>query len=847
VAIDYGRLEIYLVIRKGKGMKCPKCETVNPDDSKFCKECATSLTGGEDAQPSFTKTLETPVETITKGTIFAGRYEILGLLGKGGMGKVFKAYDKEVKEEVAVKLIKPEIAQDETTIERFRNELKIARKVSHRNVCRMHDLGKAEEGYYISMEYVEGEDLKSYIRRIGKLTEADVINIAQQVCDGLKEAHELGVIHRDMKPQNIMIDKNGRMKIMDFGIARSVEAAGVTQTGVMIGTPDYISPEQAEGETADQRSDIYSFGVILYEMVTGSVPFKGDTAFSVALKHKSKLPQDPRKLNPEISDNLSRLILICMEKDRERRYQSAEEILNDLHNIEEGLPLGTKIQSRRRTFITALMRKKFFLPALIVALSVLLIFVGRQIFFESPITIDSIAVLPLENLSGDPSQEYFSNGITDALINELAKLSALRVISRQSVMQYKESHKPLSEIAKELNVDAVVEASVLKVGDKIQIRARLIQAPNEQNLWAQSYEREMTDILALQSEMAQTIAQEVKVNLTPSEKKRLTINRSVNPVAYEAYLKGQFHLYKLTSIDLETALQYFELALENDPDSALAYSGIAKVWLGRMAMGLAPTNEAGPRAKAAAMKALEIDSNQAEVHFALAWVAWLDWDWAAAWAAYRQAIALNPNSASARVYYSNFLYVMGNPEEAMHQIELALDLDPFNPLFQAIYAMGLMYARRYDEVIELLRNTLKTAPNDPVALSTLRSAYHQKQMFEEALEIWQTSYTAKGDLEATEALALGNSESGYSGALSRVAEMLIMRSRNTSEYVTPWQIGTLYTRAGKIDEALEWLEKACDEKDSNMPYINVDPIFDILRDEPRFQDLLRRLNFPDKE
>jgi TolB-like protein len=650
-----------------------------------------------------------------------------------------------------------------------------------------------------------------------------------------------------MKPQNIMIDKNGRMKIMDFGIARSVEAAGVTQTGVMIGTPDYISPEQAEGETADQRSDIYSLGVILYEMVTGSVPFKGDTAFSVALKHKSKQPQDPRKLNPEISDNLRRLILICMEKDRDRRYQSAEEILNDLHNIEEGLPLGTKIQPRRRTFITALMRKRVFLPTLIVALSVLLIFVGRQIFFESPITIDSIAVLPLENLSGDPSQEYFSNGITDALINELAKLSALRVISRQSVMQYKESHKPLSEIAKELNVDAVVEASVLKVGDKIQIRARLIQAPNEQNLWAQSYEREMSDILALQSEIAQTIAQEVKVNLTPSEKTRLSINRSVNPVAYEAYLKGQFHLYKLTSIDLETALQYFELALENDPDSALAYSGIAKVWLGRMAMGLVPTSEAGPRAKAAAMKALEMDSNQAEVHFALARVAWLDWDWAAAWAAYRQAIALNPNSASARVLYSNFLYVMGNPEEAMHQIELALDLDPFNPLFQAIYAMGLMYARRYDEVIELLRNTLKTAPNDPVALSTLRSAYHQKQMFEEALEIWQTSYTAKGDLEAVEALALGNSESGYSGALSHVAEMLIMRSRNTSEYVTPWQIGTLYTRAGKIDEALEWLEKACDEKDSNMPYINVDPIFDILRDEPRFQDLLRRLNFPDKE
>jgi len=538
--------------------------------------------------------------------------------------------------------------------------------------------------------------------------------------------------------------------------------------------------------------------------------------------------------------SLEQVVGKALEKNPDERYMNIEELLDDLRSISEGIePEGIRARLWKAKLLR---RKRAILYAGLAGFLIIMTVIAVSLFTGRAEAIDAIAVLPLENLTGDPGQEFFVDGVTDELIGQLAQIGALRVISRRSVMQYKGVKKPLPEIAQELNVDAVVEGTVHRISDSVRIRVQLIEAlPEERNLWAQTYDRAMTDVLVMYKEMARAIADKTRVKLTPQEEANLASTRQVNPEAYEAYIKGRFHWYKLTPQDLEVAFQYFELAREKDPNYALAYAGIASVWIGLQQQGEVSSSEAGPKARAAAMKALELDDTLAEVHQILADIrAWTDYDWEGAEKAFRRAIELNPNYPDPRPGYSHLLFIMRRPEEAMAQLERALELDPFNVLFRDLYAMGLNIARRYDEAIALLRETLRTAPNNLQVMSTLRSAYHNKGMYEEALEMWQRYYATRGDREAEEALSRGYAEAGYSGALSSVAEMLIERSRTT--FVTPWRIGTLYTRAGKNEEALVWLEKAYEAHDPNMPYISVDPIFDGLRDDPRFQELLRRMN-----
>ena len=473
----------------------------------------------------------------------------------------------------------------------------------------------------------------------------------------------------------------------------------------------------------------------------------------------------------------------------------------------------------------------------IVLIAVTVYFLTRGVPGSGPV---SIVLLPLENITDDKGQEWFTDGMTDALITNLARISGLRVTQRSSAMKYRGANKSASEIASELGVSYVLEGSVLRLADHVKITIRLIDALTNKYLWAEEYSRDFTELLALQGEVAKTIAGQVQVTLTPEEQNLLTQEKPVNPKAYEAYLKGNFFFYKLTREAIGTALQYYELAVEIDSTYAPAYAGIALVWGGRAQMGYVPMSVAAKEGEWAEAKALALDSSLAEVHYMIGVRrAWLEWNWDGAMQSFRKSVELKPNLAEAHAYFSHLLFTLKRPDEAMKQIEEALKLDPFNPLIQSLYAMDLMYARRYDEVIRLLRKTLEASPMEPIALSTIRSAYHQKKMYDEALEAWRLSFEARGDHEAIQALNRGRAEGGYSEPCRSVAEMLIERSKTS--YVTPWQVATLYTRAGMKEEALDWFDKAYDAHDPNMPYLSVDPIFDELRDHPRFQAILKRM------
>lgn len=457
----------------------------------------------------------------------------------------------------------------------------------------------------------------------------------------------------------------------------------------------------------------------------------------------------------------------------------------------------------------------------------------------------SIAVLPLHNYTGDPEQDYFVNGFHDALIGALGQISELRVISRTSTLRYTENNMPsIQEIARDLDVETIIEGSVMGSGERIRIQLQLIEAfPKERHLWANEYDQDLRNINVLQSNVVRNIAEEIKVGFTPEEESLLKQTPQVNEDAYKAYLKGKFHWDKLTEEDLNIAMDYFELARKIDPEYPLAYAGILQVWIGRLQQGLTSYFESGTEMKIAALKArvMELEKTPPEVYFTLgAMSCWVDWNYVQAEVYLRKAIALNPNYSAARAYLSHVLNILHKPDEAIEQIEVAMKLDPFNSLYKALYGMDLLYSREFDKAIRILNETLKKAPTDPVALSTLRTAYHMKSMYTEALVIWKLSYEARGDELAVEALRKGERANGYPGALGELAQLLIERSDTT--YVTPWQIATLYTRAGNKEKAISWLQKAYSARDNNMPYLGVDPIFDILRADPRFQDLLDKVN-----
>jgi TolB-like protein/Tfp pilus assembly protein PilF/predicted Ser/Thr protein kinase len=825
------------------GIRCLDFQFENPDDTQFCGKCGSRFPLSNEAAISLTRTIQTPVKSLLKGTTFAERYEIIQELGRGGMGVVYKAQDTKLKRGVALKFLPQELTHISELKERFMREAQAAAALDHPNICTVYEFDEAEEKTFISMAYIEGQSLKTKIES-GPLELDEAVRIAIQTAEGLQEAHDKGVVHRDIKSANIMVDERNQAKIMDFGLARVTGTTMVTKEGMMMGTIAYMSPEQARGETVDFRTDIWSFGVVLYEMFSGHLPFKGEHDQAVVYSILNEKPKPITDLRSEIPTSIEQVIAKAMEKVPENRYQNITELLDDLRSISEGI-VPEEIRARLRR-AKLLKRKRAILYGGVAGFLIIMTVIALSVFTGPSEVIVAIAVLPFENLTGDSQQEFFVDAATDELIGQLSQIGALRVISRRSVMKYKGMEKSLPEIAQELKVDAVVEGSVLRVGENVRVRVQLIEAfPEEQNLWAQTYDRDMIDVLVMYREMARTIADKTRVELTVQEKTILESTRQVNPEAYEAYRKGMFHWYKLTAQDLEIARQYFELALEKDPNYALAYLGLSAVWGGFRIQGLMPPTEANAKRKVARQKAIELGPSLPQVQFQIAtgktWGTGA-WDWEGAEKAYLRAIELNPNYPDARAYYSYFLFYMNRPEEAMAQIERALELDPFNANFRSIYAWDLMYARRYDEAVEDLEETLKTAPTGQMTLSALKSAYHLTGKHEKAMEVWKTWFTSRGEHEAKEALVRGYEEGGYYRALSSVAETKVERRKTT--FVSPWQIATLFTRAGKNEEALDWLEIAYEERDPNFSYICIDPIFDELRNDQRFKELLQLLNLP---
>jgi serine/threonine protein kinase/tetratricopeptide (TPR) repeat protein len=769
-------------------MKCPKCQFENPDDTIYCGKCATPLKSSEEIPVSQTKTLETPTEELTTGSTFAGRYQIIEELGKGGMGKVYKALDTEIKEKVALKLIKPEIASEQKTLERFRNELKLARKIVHKNVGRMYELMEEKGIHFITMEYVPGEDLKSFIKRSGQLAIGTTIRIAKQVCEGLAESHSLGVVHRDLKPSNIMIDKEGNARIMDFGIARSPEAKGITGAGVMIGTPEYMSPEQVEGKETDQRSDIYSLGIILY--------------LSIAMKHKSEIPKDPKEFNTQIPEDLRSLILKCMEKNKEKRYQGADAILSEFETIGK-IPTTTISVSEWQ---------------------------------------NSIAVLPFADLSPKKDQEYFCDGIAEELINVLTKIKDLRVVARTSAFSFKNKQIDIREIGKKLNVQTLLEGSVRKAGDRIRITAQLINVEDGYHIWSERYDRELEDVFAIQDEISLAIVDNLKIELLREEKAAVLKRSTNNLEAYNLYLKGIYYLRTYPGKKgFNEANGYFQQALQKDPNYTMAYYGLSEAYINISYWGNVPPKVAFPKAKAYAKKALEIDETNGEAHGALGFIHTIhDWNWKAAERELRQAIELCPNSAMTHMYYSFFLTNTERHKEAIIEAQCGRELDPVSSFINAFAGLAIFYDEQYERAIEELKMTLTMHPNHFIARYHLAQAYQAKSMIKESIAEYEKAVELSGGVPfVVVLLAMAYYTSGEKAQAEKLFDSLEQRSRN--EYVPPTCFFFAHLTRGNLNQAYKWLKIAGEEHDGYLCWIRVMPRGSYhVPDEPRIKTLLKR-------
>ncbi len=823
-----------------------------------------------------------------------GHYHVLSLLGAGGMGEVYLAEDTRLKRKVALKLLPAELTANRDRLRRFEQEAQAASGLNHPNIITIHEIGQVDGLNFIVTEFIAGETLRQRMAK-ERMDLPAVLDVAIQAASALAAAHAVGIVHRDLKPENIMLRPDGLIKVLDFGLAKLIEpptatvnseAATVarvdTKMGTVMGTAQYMSPEQARGLKMDARTDIFSLGVVLYEMLAGRPPFLGETTADIISVLLQKEPQPLSTLAPDTPAELQSIISKALRKDKDERYQTVKDLLIDLTTLKQELEFTAKLErsapskahvsastasggqssatidqsvastlevskahatSSAEYLITGIKQHKLAtMVALLVIAAGLLSLRTYLRARNTEVTIESIAVLPFINPNNDPNTEYLSDGIPESIINSLSQLPNLKVMSRNSVFHYKGKDIDAQAVAKELKVRAVLTGRVTQRADGLSISVELINAQDNSQIWGQHYNRKLTDVFAIQEEIAKEISEKLSLRLTGEEEKRVTKRYTDNAEAYQLYLGGRYHVLKLTPPEVQTGISYFQKAIEIDPSYALAYVGLADAYRSLSLVGEMPSAEF-LKAKAAAQKAIAIDDTLAEAHAELGFIRfWYDWNWSAAEEQLKRALDLNPNNSATHMFYAHLLSNTGRHAEGLAEIKRSRELDPLNLRTSALEGEFLIHAGQTDEALAKLQKTLEQDPNFWFAHMFSASAYIEKGMFTEAVaEARKAREHSGGSTHPMSFLGYALAKSGKQEEARGLLDELLKIS--DERYVPPYHIALIYNGLDERDKTLAWLERGYEQRDPKMVFLKVEPKWNNLRSDPRFQDLLRRVGF----
>lgn len=825
-------------------------------------------------------------------------YQILSLLGAGGMGRVYLAQDTRLGRKVALKLLPALFSRDKDRVSRFRREARAILALNHPNILTIYEVGEAEGIHFIATEFIRGASLRQQLSHT-KLEISQILEIAIQVASALDAAHAEGIVHRDIKPENVMIGPSGYVKVLDFGLAKltgqgasssdgAVAAPTVdkmdTEPGMVMGTVDYMSPEQARGLKVDARSDIWSLGCVIYEMVTGRTPFEGSTWSDVLASILQKDPLPLAKYVPEVSAELDRIVAKALRKVAEERYQEAKELASDLKGLKQRLEfkaeferaaLAQAVSNRATEIVTsseriaateeaaatqagrvAVTRTTSSAEYLVneirqhkrgATLAVTMILIGAAalayyFYFArgEKTTINSLAVLPFTNTGGDPNVEYLSDGISESLINSLSRLPHLKVIARYSSFRYKGKEADPQEVARALGVRAIVNGRVIQRGDQLQVNVELVDTQDKTQMWGEQYNRRAADLQTVQEEIARTISEKLRLRLTGAQEQQLKKRATDNSQAYELYLSGLFHARKGGIQNYKKALEEFNQAIAIDPKFAPAYANVAVIYTNLAANGALDPEEAKPKAAAAIETALELDETLAEAHAAKAIIRGDEWDWSGCENEHRRAVELNPNLAAAHSNYAGYLSRMGRHTEALSEIKRAQELDPLRIDFRSKEGRIVLWARRYDEAVQKLQDVIKLQPDYSPAHENLGYAYDAKGMYAEAIAEYQKVISLGAETTSVQAYF------GYALAKSGKRDealAILDKLKTTKEYVSPAELAILYAGLGSKEEALQSLNRAYDTHDLQMQFVKGEPHYDSLRSDPRFINLMRKIGF----